>query len=269
MKHRQKKKHLIIGSLMWIVGIALSGELLVQAEPSRLPNETTIQYQPKDVPTPPIDPEHPETKVDPGVGGQTEGLLRLDFVPHLKFGSQEISDKTEVYKVLAQNFLDETSIRPNYLQVTDLRGELSGWSVTVRQDTPFQDEKGATTLKGAMLSFDKQWVYSEMDQSQGPTVYKETIEMKEIGASYPLVKAEDGKGAGTWTINFGSTGELEGHEDTIDPLLNADGKPVTDPAFNDKPMGTNSAITLTVPGKTEKKSVKYRTVLTWTISELT
>ncbi len=231
--------------------------------------EGTITYHTSDENTPPVDPENPNEPVDPGEEGSTTGLLRFDYVPRLRFGAKVISDKDLVYDVRAQQFKGSITARPNYLQVTDLRGTLSGWQVSVRQETLFQNEKNKTPLKGAMLSFDKQWVNSKTGQLNKPNVMKDTIKIDEIGASYPLAIADKGTGTGTWTINFGSTGNVKGKEDTLTQVSNADGTPITDPLFDNKVVETNSAIQLFVPGQTEKKPGKYKTVLTWTLSELT
>jgi hypothetical protein len=69
-------------------------------------------------------------------------------------------------------------------------------------------------------------------------------------------------------IPFGSTGEVEDQSNTLTPLLNADGKPVTDALYNNEAIYKNSGIKLFVPGAIQKDPVKYKTVLTWTLSEL-
>ncbi|MEG0256533.1 WxL domain-containing protein [Vagococcus sp.] len=264
-----------ITKILFISLISLSVSLIpknVNAEKSakELTGNGSITYEVSDFETPPVDPEHPEKKVDPGEEyTKTTGLLRFDYIPRLHFGAQEISSKDQSYQVNAQLFKDDTEARPNYIQVTDNRGSIAGWEVSVRQETPFQNEQTKNKLlKGAVLSFDKQWVNSTMPKETQPTVMKDAIKIDEIGASYPIAKAEKGKGAGTWVVPFGSTGEVEGQEKTLTPLLNADGKPVTDASFNNKPIYKNSGIQLFVPGAIQKDPVKYKTVLTWTLSEL-
>ncbi|MDT2848873.1 WxL domain-containing protein [Vagococcus carniphilus] len=244
----------------------------VNAENSakELSGNANITYEISDFETPPVDPEHPEIKVDPGNEyTKTNGLLRFDFIPRLHFGAQEISSKDKNYQVNAQLFKDETAARPNYIQITDNRGSMAGWEVSVRQETPFENKEAKNKiLKGSVLSFDKQWVNSVAPKEMQPTVMKDAIKIEEIVATYPIAKAEKGKGLGTWVIPFGSTGEVKGQEKTLTPLLNADGKPVTDASFNNKPIYKNSGIQLFVPGAIQKDPVKYKTVLTWTLSEL-
>lgn len=262
------KKHQLL-SLSLMVLIATTSTSFA-AESNSLTGNGEITFEVSDFETPPIDPEHPENQVDPGDEiTRTRGLLRFDVIPRLHFGAQEISDKDQAYEVNAQLFKDATTARPNYLQITDNRADFSGWEVSVRQETVFENTNTKNSiLKGSVLSFDKQWINSTMPKEMRPTVMKDAIEIEEIGATYPIAKAEKGKGAGTWVIVFGSTGEVEEQSNTLTPLLNAEGKPVTDASFNNKPIYKNSGIKLFVPGATQKDPVKYKTVLTWTVSEL-
>lgn len=171
-----------------------------------------------------------------------------------------------VYEVKAQTFNDMATVRPNYIQVTDLRGSMAGWNVTVKQETMFENVITHTPLKGAILSFDKQWVNfgSASKDAKKPTVKKDAIKIDEIGASYPIATADKGTGAGTWVINFGSTGKVNHRENSLEPIE-------TSSQENSKAVKgfTNSAIQLFVPGNTKKEPGKYKTVITWTISELT
>lgn len=251
--------------------MALTGpKVLAEGNAKSLKGNGDVTFEQSDIKTPPVDPEKPEKIVDPGDEyTKTDGLLRFDFIPRLHFGAQEISEKDQSYQVNAQLFKDNTEARPNFIQVSDLRGNFAGWEVSVRQETPFENPQAKNKiLKGSILSFDKQWVNSTQPLDLSPIVMKDAIKIEEIGATYPIAKAEKGKGAGTWEIPFGSTGEVKGQEKTLTPLLNADGKPVTDASFNNKPVYKNSGIQLFVPGAIQKDPVKYKTVLTWTLSEL-
>lgn len=250
--------------------ILITQPVFAENSAKELSGNADITYEIKDFETPPVDPENPDTNVDPGNEyTKTNGLLRFDFIPRLHFGAQEISNKDQNYQVNAQLFKDKTEARPNYVQVTDNRGNMAGWEVSVRQETPLENKETKNkVLKGSVLSFDKQWVNSVAPKELQPTVMKDAIKIEEIAATYPIAKAEKGKGPGTWVIPFGSTGEVKGREKTLTPLLNADGKPVTDASFNNKPIFKNSGIQLFVPGAIQKDPVKYKTVLTWTLSEL-
>lgn len=266
------KKYQINWQLLFVLLLLIYPTSCVFANnDSSLSNKGTIKFEINDWETNPIDPEKPGTSVDPG--GEivkTNGLLRLDFVPKLSFGSQAITNDNRTYYANAQLFKGETGARGNYIQVTDNRANLSGWQLSVRQETQFKnDQTKNKELNGATISFDKQWANSVISQSYKPMIVKEAIKINQIGTTYPIAISEKGKGAGTWTISFGSSGEIEGVENTLKPILNADGAPLTDPTVGDKAMYKNEAISLFVPGKTLKDPVKYTTVLTWIISELT
>lgn len=253
-------------SLLVLIILAL-GSSLTEAAETQGTGKGTVTFHSSDSETPPIDPEKPGEVVDPGPIVQTEGPLRLDFVPRLTFGAQAISTNDQTYFANAQLFNSETPARANYVQVTDNRGTIAGWELTVKQETQFSNSTTQNKeLKGAVLSLDKQWANSTIGQQFQPTIMKDAIEINQIGASYPIATAERGKGNGTWAIQFGSSGENDG-EATLKPMLNADGSALTDP-LTKKPLFKNEAISLFVPGKTLKDPVKYTTVLTWTIAEL-
>lgn len=268
----KNKKYLIASCSLCLGLLGVLSPAVTYAENSAkvFSGKGTVTMEQKDIETPPVDPEHPEKVVDPGDEyTKTTGLLRFDFIPRLHFGAQEISKEDKTYQVNAQLFRDDTPARPNAIQISDLRGSMDGWEVSVRQETDFENKEAKNkTLKGSVLSFDKQWVNSTESMDIAPTVMKDAIKIEQVGATYPIATAEKGKGAGTWLIPFGATGEVNSQEKTLTPLLNADGKPVTDASFNNKPIYKNSGIQLFVPGATKKDPVKYKTVLTWTLSEL-
>lgn len=234
-----------------------------------LSGKGSITYEVSDKATPPEDPEDPGKVVDPdGDYSKTNGLLRFDFIPKLSFGSYDVETKEEKFTANAQRFKDGTKARPNYIQISDLRGTLSGWTVSVRQETHFQHEgKKEEFIKGAYLSLDKQWVNSTVPEKYRPTVIKDAIKIDEIGATYKIAEASKGKGGGTWMIPFGSVGDNKHIGDTLDPLLNKDGSEVVDKYGNI--VEKNSAIQLFVPKKVKKLPGKYKVILTWTLSELT
>lgn len=215
------------------------------------------------------DPENPGTLVDPGPSPSTQGRLRIDFVPQLNFGQYAITNKDMTYPVNAQLFKDSTPARGNFIQVSDYRGGLQGWTLQVRQESQFKNETAKNPeLNGAVISFDKSWVNSTRDQSEAPIVSKEIIRLSNIGETYNLADAKQGTGFGTWSISFGASAENKSSvASTLSPRLLKD-KPVLDPAFNNQQVQENSAITLSVPGATKRDPVPYSTVLTWIIAEL-
>lgn len=216
------------------------------------------------------DPENPGTIVDPGESPSTDGLLRIEFVPQLNFWNNQISSEDQTYSANAQLFHSDTGPRGNFIQVSDYRGTGSGWTLQLKQETQFTNENTENKeLTGAMISFDRSWVNSTFDLSKAPTVSKDVIRIENIGHTYNLATAENGKGEGTWSIEFGASIENQnGQTDTLSPRLDAEGNPYLDATFGNRPIYENSAVTLFVPGKTKKDPVQYQTVLTWILSEL-
>ncbi|OJG93507.1 hypothetical protein RV15_GL000109 [Enterococcus silesiacus] len=215
------------------------------------------------------DPEYPNNIVDPGPSPSTKGPLRLDFVPQLNFHRNKIAGKDMVYPVNAQLFHDETDARGNFVQVSDNRGAALGWTLQLRQEAQFNNMESNHQLKGAFLSLDKSWANSNQTQAKAPIVSKDVILMDHIGETYNLADAKSGAGEGSWLISFGaSITNPNGDESTLTPKVDTENKPILDPAFENKQMVENNAITLSIPGATKKESGTYTTVLTWLLAEL-
>lgn len=228
----------------------------------KIDGNSEISYDIFDWLTPPVDPENPEVPANPeGEIVTTKGLLRLDFIPQLSFGSQAISDQDQVYFADAQTIHKGAAKRPNYVQVTDNRGTLKGWNLSVRQEGQFKNDTTKNKeLQGAVLSFDKQQLNSTFDPKYSPTIIKDAIAIEQMGVTYPVAIADEDHGMGTWTIQFGSRVANGQGDSTLISNKTKDGR------FSEN---KNSAISLFVPGKTKKDPVQYTAVITWIISELT
>lgn len=207
------------------------------------------------------DPENPENPVDPGESEQVGENLRIDFIPDLRFGLQDISQDEATYFVYAQNFHSDTPSRGNFIQVSDFRGGAQGWTLSLQQETQFHStEDESIELLGATLYFDNSWANSRYDSPQ-PTIQKEIITVNP-GNSYIVADAQPGSGEGTWTISFGaSSSQVPNVGNT---LIATD---LTDDIFN-KPVFLNQAVGLIVPATANVQPANYTTVLTWTLSEL-
>ncbi|WP_086312435.1 hypothetical protein A5821_000141 [Enterococcus sp. 7F3_DIV0205] len=258
--------------LILFLGVALflSGQFdQVQAVDSRVGGAEIDLKRFKETDSVIRDPEHPEIQVDPGETPQTEGDLRIDFVPKLNFSTVMISDKTAVFPVNAQLFHDQTEARGNFIQVSDYRDDSTGWTLQVRQEQQFKHTtKQGADLKGAVISLDQIWTNSTKNPSLSPSVSKEVIHMSNIGDTYNLAQAQPEKGSGTWSIIFGASKENEnGRPNSLQKRLDVSGKEIEDPIFK-KPVYSNQAITLSVPKETEKEAGSYSTVLTWILAEL-
>lgn len=215
------------------------------------------------------DPEFPDEIVNPGPSPSTKGPLRLDFVPQLNFHRNKIVGSDMNYPVNAQLFHDDTQARGNFVQISDNRGADLGWTLQLRQEAQFNNIESNHQLKGAFLSFDKSWANSNKKEIQAPIVSKDVILMDHIGQTYNLADAKPGAGSGLWLISFGASAtNPKGQENTLTPKTDAENKAILDPVFENKQMMENSAITLSIPGTTKKKSGTYTTVLTWLLAEL-
>ncbi|WP_086350727.1 WxL domain-containing protein [Candidatus Enterococcus clewellii] len=244
-----------------------TGYAVTQADATSGSGKGTIEFEIEDKQQV-YDPENPGNVVDPGESPKTEGPLRIDFVPQFQFGTNKVANADAVYSAYAQLFKDNTSARGNFVQVSDFRPESSGWELSVKQESQFVNGNGKK-LDGAVISLDHSWTSSVSGSAAAPTVKKDVINMS-VGESQILATAKAGTGEGTWAVNFGaSAANSVGQKDTLTPLLGADGNPVLDSNYGNKPVYLNAAVGLTIPGRTVKEpGTTYRTVITWSLSEL-
>lgn len=218
-----------------------------------------------------IDPENPETAVDPGEGYSTTGPLRIDYISDLSFGLNKINATGRVYDSLAQLFHSETDPRGYYVQISDFRENVSGWQLQVAQTSQFNNNVIQNTqeqeLVGATLSLTKAWANTNSGRNPGEIeITNEAIAISEIGASYTVAIADTDMGKGTWTIAFGGSpgyqeNDLKG---TLTPLVSEDNEPVMNTDYN-KQAFSNSAVQLKVPNETAIYPVQYTTKLRWTL----
>lgn len=213
-----------------------------------------VQFVPNTDPTLPVDPENPDPTnpvkpIDPtnpeGPQPGTAGPLSLDYASSLHFGMNKISSADEVYLAAAQGFSETIAgeHRGNYVQVTDNRGSLAGWTLMVAQQGQFLSEtaKKYHELHGAVIKFSDSAPDSiSKAEVEAPKTFD--FELDPSGASSLVMSAAEGAGAGTWVDYFGQA-----------DLVNGEHK--------------NEAITLSVPGATPKEATEYRTVLTWSLTD--
>lgn len=188
-------------------------------------------------PVDPIDPIDPEKPVDPG----TAGPLSLDYASSLNFGKQKISSVDQTYFAQPQTvkYADGSEgVVPLYTQVTDNRGTLKGWSLSVKQNSQFK--AGDKELTGAKIEFLNGQVET-VSESPVPSVVKSNFDLTSngTGAVTNVMAAATDEGAGTFVYRFG------------DEATKAE------------------SVKLTVPGKTTKlKDVAYQTTLTWMLNDV-
>ena len=101
------------------------------------------------------------------------GEFSIDFVSSLDFGTNEISNQNQVYFAQAQRYYKSTLVTPNFIQITDNRGTLKGWTLKVYEKEQFKAEEYSQyqELKGAALSFHKPILVTN-NNAQQPQAYE-------------------------------------------------------------------------------------------------
>jgi len=217
----------------------------VEFTPSTDPTDPTDPTQPGN-PVQPIDPTDPTNPVNPG----TPGPLSIDFASSFDFGKQAISSSDKVYTAAAQAYYKlgadgkptgDLVYGPDYVQVTDNRGTLAGWVLTVTQDGQFTSGTGHV-LDGAVVTL-KDGNVVTASSSDKPTPAQNTDLTP--GTASLVMSAAKGQGGGTFLNDWGTKSNL---------------------TSEDQPH-TNS-VTLSVPGRTTKYAETYKTTLTWNLSDV-
>ncbi|MCD5003500.1 WxL domain-containing protein [Enterococcus saccharolyticus] len=211
-----------------------------------------VEFIPSEDPTNPVDPTNPTNPVNPidptdpeGPNPGTNGPLSIDYASSLDFGVQKITSKDQTYFAATQKYkvLDaagkptaEVKEGPNYVQVTDNRGNEAGWTLKVNQEGQFTSVSGKE-LTGAVITFSNGNVVTASDS--GKPVGAATIVLNSNGSQSNVMSASKGNGAGTYLFDWGT-----------------DAKTAAE------------SITLSVPGSTTKYAEKYSTNLTWTLTDV-
>lgn len=231
-----------------ILGLAAVGLLALQA-PLALAAEQTatntmdIEFLDNDGPTNPKDPIKPDIDddyepEDPDEITGNNGPLSIDYISNFHFGQQKMSGNKSTFKAkLTKNNNGEE--RPNFLALSDHRGNGNGWTVTVAQAQPLTS--GANTIAGTSLVMSNGYVNSVNGNGADISpLASQKVEVTPGGAAVTVVSAAGGgtKGMGSWTNAFGST--------------NDQGK---------------DSVELNIPANTKIAKGAYETELTWTLSD--
>ncbi|MCH1713422.1 MULTISPECIES: WxL domain-containing protein [Lactococcus] len=181
------------------------------------------------------------------------GEFSIDFVSSLDFGTNKISNQNQVYFAQAQRYYKSTLVTPNFIQITDNRGTLKGWTLKVYEKEQFKAEEYSQyqELKGAALSFHKPILVTN-NNAQQPQAYE--VRNLVPGVETLVAQAKVGEGVGTWIIRWGNKEDLFSRRFSI-------GAKEIQKYFT-------SSVSLYVPGDTPKEATTYRTNLTWILSEL-
>lgn len=217
-----------------LISSMILGGVVASAAPGPIPanytSEGHVTFVPDDSVVPPVGP--PVGPWEPG----TNGPLSLDYASTLEFGENKITSADQVYTAAPQDMEDGTT-RPNWVQVSDVRGGEQGWGLQVQQNAQFESTSGKT-LNGAVIKFMNGNVDNQYSESAAPTTFTEGFELSPGGELQDVISAKAGEGAGTWVYQFG----------------------------DDATKG--ESISLSVPGKTTKYNEAYSTQLTWTLTDV-
>ncbi len=253
-----KRKVLLMAGLVAVLGVSnAAGALAAENTGEGAASNATVGFDNENGEdggggiTPPVDPEEPDTDIEPDdkddeEGGSTgnTGDLRIDYVSNFRFGSHKIGAGTQTLyaktvKATAAN--GERIDVPNYVQLTDLRGTGAGWNLTVSQDGQFESADG-DLLNGAQLKITN--IQTASNNENGPVAVPadHAITLIPGGSKDLVIRAEEGTGYGTHIAHFGTT------------------------RTGDETSGAKSVI-LEIPGSTTILQKVYKTSLTWTLSD--
>ncbi|MBE9387596.1 WxL domain-containing protein [Vagococcus salmoninarum] len=153
----KKTRKMIISFSLLVCLSALSDATETQADTKKAETKGSVSFERNDNqeggnPTEPggTDPLNPQ---DPG--GNTNGALRIEYVPNIQFGTQKISLEDKLYNSkwnLGKLSEAKSRIIPHMIQVTDERGSTEDFKVTVT-GTTFKDAEGGNELKNTRLQF--------------------------------------------------------------------------------------------------------------------
>lgn len=202
--------------------------------------------------TNPIDPEDPNIIPPDGGndgdgGGDMTGPLTISHISGINFGLRKISGSTQVYQASYNSYettAGDTVYVPTYIEVIDNRGQNDGWNLAV-VNTPFMDSVTGDVLTGAVITLgaDSQIFTQNDNGNETKVTAKGNLILDGTNAAQRVVSAEADKGMGRNTITFGAQ-------------------------EYGSATGTNTGVTLEVPGKTKKnENSKYVSELTWTLTQ--
>lgn len=221
-------------------------------------SEGSVEFIPNGDPTDPVDPEKPdpEKPVDPvgpnpGKPGSA-GPLSVDFASSFDFGMHEISNVDAVYYARAQKYNNHEDT-PNFVQVSDNRGMNSGWSLKVKQNSQCQATNDTTykELTGARIILTSPKINSNSVGVTAP-IAVETVILIPDGTESLVMSAGKHAGAGTWDNYWGKVEAVS----------------ETDASGNQQLVNVTKAVSLEVPGNTPKDAVRYKTTLTWILTDV-
>lgn len=227
-------KNIILGLI-----VLLLLPLNVYAE-SNVETKAGVNLVPNDEAKPILNPCNPSEKITVidnldervQVAEGERGVLTIDYVSNFQFGIRKMNSKT--IKVLAkeQQALDSKNQQievPNFIQVTDTRGNSAGWKLTVKQDRQFTTSSPIKDqLEGAFIELENGLFSSAI----GKDLWINKNTSISLNEEQLVMRAPFGEGGGTSILYWGGEG-----------------------------------VSLTIPGKSTKLAQIYSTELQWFLSD--
>lgn len=241
MKAKQLLGLALVSSILF-----LQGPAALAATANEAKSEADITFKDHDESTDPKDPLKPDPDIDWEPEDEKEitgnkGNLTIDYISNFHFGAVKMSGNAKSF--FAENTVnkDQVTKRPNFVQVSDHRGTGAGWTLTVKQDTPFAVADGSAKIEGTTLSLLNGYVNSVNNTGVDVRpVANQSIVLKpgEAAVKVSGAAADGTKGMGSWTTAFGDSEEA----------------------------GLKS-VKLSIPANTKIEKKEYATSLTWTLSD--
>lgn len=189
-----------------------------------------------------VDPTDPTNPTDPGTGGP----LSIDYVSNFNFGSQKMSGNNETYDSQLVTVKDASGADKdlaNFLQVSDNRGTVAGWKLTVQQAKAFTSETTKSELDGTTITLSNPEATNADNNATKPepSILTDSVDISATSGDKVVMQAKDGEGSGTWSESFGNA--------------------TTDAAK------AKASVKLAIPGDSKKVAEKYTSDITWTLTD--
>lgn len=190
-------------------------------------------------------------KPGPGEGGDggivnpdQKAPLRLSLLTAFNFGTIKMSGNTETFyaQMPTPQFIDGgKEERPNFIQVTDNRGNNAGWALTAKIVDQFKN--GDSVLTGSTIGLNNGWVEPAEKEmaSFNPTPAQAVV--LSTDASSLIANAPVDHGMGTWDILYGTL-------NTTQQETKGDAR---------------KSVSLTIPGSVKKIAGDYVAKVEWTL----
>lgn len=194
-------------------------------------------------PTEPADPDDPKEGNKPPEGTENSGTnavgdLRMDYAPSsIMFGTVLFSYYEETYHALKPQNTSGIEMSKQWIQVSDDRTKLNGWTVKVSQSEAFTDSQGNKIL-GTILKIPKGTINNSIEG---------TVDINPINSKMSARAVE---------LSVGDTSTLFGAKDIGEA---SSGKKISTYQWNP------TKVTLTVPGGKTKTNITYETELNWSL----